>query len=763
MGDAVTRTAMRLTQRAMLAAAVFAGVVVIPPLAFGARYLGIDHGRDELAAICSIQRHLLADGTLPWLTPFFGNGGPLIARPEAMTLYPLQLAVVLLQPDLAGSLWLVMHTLLAAAGATWLARTFRVRPVAAFGAGVAYALSGALLDAYGHVMYLAGAAWLPWIWAAGRRALDAKAPRTSTAVLAFAVAMELLAMEPQTLGLALGLVFFEAVQRRRAWRRAAFVALACMGAVLLGAVPWWPALAEMALTPRAGTLSLEAAMGWSLEPSTWPALFWPGVVDEVYDGDQTLWKVLRGSADLPWNPRPYIGFVLVGLACASTTRRSARMSLAWALMFAVAMLGSSTPIFPLVAELVPPFRLFRYPAKYAVPFTLALTLCAAHGLHALRAARARRRFATSMLVLVAMSATAFVVVTMASNAPPGLVDVLRKGALLSAAPALLAVACLAPRAWRARAPAFVAGVLVLDVAMASSTALDAGPSIIDAESIAGLIPPASPPPVLCVGSQVDRVALTPAQDASPVWLGALAGRQWLVNDYQACDGIAAPAPYSSLRTRIHGAVLGALDVNVSRALGCSYAVLAPGDNRRGYAPVTAMTESFDEGPTLFRVPDPLPVAFVAVGATLARSEEEVLSRMRSASDARTASKIIDDPLHRRSSDVVLPDGAAARIEDVQWPVRERATLTLSGEGGAVVALRTAFLVGWTARQGGVALPAVRATGQHLAVVVDDVTRGPVELAYESPRFIVSIVSACCGVIAMVAGVLLARPARARRR
>ena len=67
-----------------------------------------------------------------------------------------------------------------------------------------------------------------------------------------------------------------------------------------------------------------------------------------------------------------------------------------------------------------------------------------------------------------------------------------------------------------------------------------------------------------------------------------------------------------------------------------------------------------------------------------------------------------------------------------------ATALLGAGGGALVGFRSAFLVGWQARQDGAGLPVLRVSGQHLAALVNDVPRGPIQFRYRSPHFGVSV-------------------------
>src|SRR5262249_16661995 len=59
-------------------------------------------------------------------------------------------------------LYVVLHVILAAAGAYWLARGWKASASAAAMAGIAYACGGNVAFQYSNVVFLVGAAWLPW-------------------------------------------------------------------------------------------------------------------------------------------------------------------------------------------------------------------------------------------------------------------------------------------------------------------------------------------------------------------------------------------------------------------------------------------------------------------------------------------------------------------------------------------------------------------------------------------------------------------------
>jgi hypothetical protein len=128
-------------------------------------------------------------------------------------------------------------------------------------------------------------------------------------------------------------------------------------------------------------------------------------------------------------------------------------------------------------------------------------------------------------------------------------------------------------------------------------------------------------------------------------------------------------------------------------------------------------------------------------------------------DAESVVRGIDDPLGRLKGST-LPGGQGVGLVSFDWPRRERATVRLSGEGGAVVGLRTSFQVGWMAEQAGRPLQVVRAAGSHVAAVVPDASHGPVEFEYRLPGRKRAAASVLAGAFALILG--LGMPFRSRR-
>jgi hypothetical protein len=137
-------------------------------------------------------------GQVPLWNPYEQIGLPALAENTASVFYPGQLILLLPIPFLwAYNLYVVAHVALAAYGAFRLARYGGASVLAAGQAGLAYAFSGSVLFQYCNVIFLVGAAWLPFALAATDRLLRGGGLR-SAIWLGLFWALMVLGGDPQT-------------------------------------------------------------------------------------------------------------------------------------------------------------------------------------------------------------------------------------------------------------------------------------------------------------------------------------------------------------------------------------------------------------------------------------------------------------------------------------------------------------------------------------------------------------------------------------
>ncbi len=272
----------------------------------------------------------------------------------------------------------VLHALHAAwsfTGLFFATRRLGVSRSAAFIAAAPFSLSPFFTEFAQNLSFASTAAWAGWVlWAAEgvRRAPSLRASAWLAAVL--------------------GAAFHAGSPEMWLWEAllAAFLACRAWRWVLLSFV-WAGALAAVVALPtleltRAWTMPGERASGaleWSVSWAQWRSTFVP-------DGDFPRAGAYWGGADQRFLFSLFIGAGAVLLATLGVTVRRAR-PLAWLVALCVLLaLGKHFGVSRLLLEL-PPFRLFRYPAKYAVGALFGVSVLAGFGARRLVALARRRR------------------------------------------------------------------------------------------------------------------------------------------------------------------------------------------------------------------------------------------------------------------------------------------------------------------------------------------------------------------------------------
>ncbi len=333
-------------------------------------------------------------GIVPWWSSQTANGYPLLAEGEGGLLYPPTMLLFAFLPGALALDWTILgHEAWAALGVYLYLRTpspaksgpagLAVAPASAWLGGFAWAFSGLMIS---HTLYLGmqnGLAWLGFaLW-------GARAQRW--AVVALAIGMMGVAGHPQA---------------------AAFGGLLCALDVLrlaLGTREPLPLLAKWASAVACGGLIAAPQVVASLQLSQFsmrdggvdaafanigklpilevfnfvlPALFG---FDRPFDIDQTYYhrgQSYWGKGEDCWEMCFYLGFPLVTLALLGARRERWWVGIAGVAM--LLMIG--TPLWTLVRH-VPGFSFFRFPVRFSIWFTLALSILAAHGVERVRTAR----------------------------------------------------------------------------------------------------------------------------------------------------------------------------------------------------------------------------------------------------------------------------------------------------------------------------------------------------------------------------------------
>ncbi len=326
-------------------------------------------------------------GWFPWWDPTVQSGTPFFANPQTQLLWPPTWLHALLPHGAALSLWLMVHGVLLAVGATlWLRSRGLEAGSAALGALV-FTLGGPTLAIVTKPDKLPAFALVPWLlwgiglWAQGRRRPAAALVVLSQVGMALSGGLEIWIL---ALGGALVLVVAErdGVDRLRG---AALLAGSTVLAFALAGVQLVPFVELMGHTTRSAGIEYAAVAKWSLELRDLAEAAAPlAFVGDDGHPVRFLASVACGSvgfaAVLAWAFRTPDG------APRGPRGESAAIVVA-GLGFLLLALGDATPVHRVAYELVPPLKSLRYPEKYvwgAWPF---VALAVARGVD--RASRVR--------------------------------------------------------------------------------------------------------------------------------------------------------------------------------------------------------------------------------------------------------------------------------------------------------------------------------------------------------------------------------------
>jgi hypothetical protein len=388
----------------VLAAALF------PRVLLGESFFHYDTWMQNLAFRAWWFAQLKAGHFATWCPGMFA-GYPLFAETQTGPLYPPTFILFLLLPAPAAfSFNVLLHFAAAGCGAWWLARRLGAGGTAAVLAGAAYELSGFLVTHVVHFNLLTGAALAPWTVALAWEAWRGSA--RCALGLAAAVALLLLGAHPYATMMTLLLVALAWLARGGAGGGAA--AMARSGAIAAGAVALGTALAAvqvlptrelLARTSRGGSVDWSFLTFGSFPPWQLPALAAPDLFGTPVDG--SYW----GGPD--WShfaeTCAYVGLLVPALALIALLLRRDRATLflgAGAAASFVLLLGKYTPVYHVVSW-IPLLQSTRLPARFALPWTVAVTVLAALGLDALaRADAPRRRRAVAVGAAAAMALAA---------------------------------------------------------------------------------------------------------------------------------------------------------------------------------------------------------------------------------------------------------------------------------------------------------------------------------------------------------------------
>jgi hypothetical protein len=389
---------------ALLALVAFWAAVYLPPLLAG-RCLPARDVAATQAPWRVVWREQVAAGHAPLWDPASNQGRPLLANPNAMTLYPGTLLFLALAPEEAAAWHVALHHLLLLAACWLLARRAGADPDAAAVAAAATATAGV---AWSLVTLLNSQAALAWGSLALAQAAAPPAPgRAIRRALCggATLGMALLAGEPVIAALA---ALAWVVVAAAGWGRAApaAIATAAAAAIAVAAPVLLPLLAVYPDTLRATLGAAPGALAAdTLAPRRWPELLFPHLLGApLGDAASGFWA----AASFPW--QRYFPLVFVGAVPLLTlpfARRGAGARWPWWALAAAGAGGSALLGWPPAARVaagLPAVDAARYGIKLVLLTFLALPPLVAAGYRGLLERPIGRRRAAAVLLAAAVAA-----------------------------------------------------------------------------------------------------------------------------------------------------------------------------------------------------------------------------------------------------------------------------------------------------------------------------------------------------------------------
>ena len=458
-----------------VALGLLATAVVFPAVALTGRTFV---GRDLQLVYVPLRaflRERLLQGDFPEWYPYDGLGQSFVAMTVSGTFHPLQALNLVLGDPWALKLTLLGCFPLAYAGAARLARRVCPDPLAALVAGLAWAFGGPLVSLADNLLYLVGAATLPWALLVADAALERWTPGR-VALAALVAASILFAGDALLFAVALAATLTLGAARRQPARALGLAA----AAVAVGAAQWAPALLHGPHSQLARQTAAEAS-AWSLHPLRLGELLL-GSVFTLPAGSAAEAALfadgLGAGRPAPWLRSVSLGAPLLVLAAvgawsALRDSRAARWVAGLGAALWLLALGRHGGLWTAAWSALPFTHAFRYPEKLAVPAFLAVCLALAWGVHRVRSADREARVAAALagtvaVLLCALAGAEGLLHALSGLAPAPAQAALRERLLLALPAGALASALLAAtaRLSRASAPAVLAascfGLLVVN-------------------------------------------------------------------------------------------------------------------------------------------------------------------------------------------------------------------------------------------------------------------------------------------------------------
>ncbi len=353
-------------------------------------------------------------GTIPWWNPYAFAGQPMMAHPQALLMfYPLNWLFVILPTNIAVSVYLAIHMLLAMMGMYWFMRRF-VHPLPAWTGGIIFGLSGFFMARIwaGHMDMIAAAAWVPWVFGAFWSVL---ADRRVTPMIMAGVLLALQVLAGyQTMALftleAVGVALLFQCIHTRSFYPALRVGASIAIALGLAAVQLIPEGEFASRSIRTFALGYDWTSGFSLLPSQLSTAIFP-----FFFGDQ---RSYTGQWPNYAEYAFFIGVVpltLVAICLLLLFSKRIKGIAVWS-MAAITLIsvwvafGPNAPfdLLKILWKLVPLYSAIRIPSRHLILFVFGTSFLAAYALATMRNRRVQGIVTIAIVIELVLFARHFI-------------------------------------------------------------------------------------------------------------------------------------------------------------------------------------------------------------------------------------------------------------------------------------------------------------------------------------------------------------------
>lgn len=350
--------------------------------------------------IKTYSAHAFRNFDIPFWNFGAGGGQPLAGNPNTLSFYPDNLLYLLLPAHTAFNLHFLLHLLAGAWAGGALARRYGCSEADARLTGLIYVLSGPVISTVAFYNLVIVVALLPLVLLALEQLIE-RPGWAPAALLGSAFGLQALAAEPVSFAgsvlAALILLLFRAGLPNR--RVIAFGALA-VGFAIVVASPLLIAYQEIAPESERSTwkFSSRTVLAASLTPSQAAQILLGPFRGFVTEGGSSGYQTDPHSDGWP----PFLLSMFLGslvLAAWFTNNRWIRPYRWMAVIFLLLSLGRFNPLLAALVERFAEARIWRYPQKFMLHFTLACVVLISAWLSA-RARTMRRPFLIGALMLI---------------------------------------------------------------------------------------------------------------------------------------------------------------------------------------------------------------------------------------------------------------------------------------------------------------------------------------------------------------------------